>query len=62
MKTVTFCGYESLQHCNYESIRKKLYDVIDDIHETAAEDFNDTDIKIAFGRVLKSNMVAMKEI
>lgn len=46
----------------YEFINLIIDDVIDDIHETADEDFNDTDIKIAFGRVLKSNMVAMKKI
>ena len=39
MKTVTFCGYESLQHCNYESIRKKLYDVIDNLIRQGATEF-----------------------
>lgn len=40
----------------WEMINNIVDDVIDDIHETASEDFNDTDIEIAFGRVLKKRL------
>lgn len=40
----------------WEIISNIIDDVIDDIHETASEDFNDTDIEIAFGRVLKKRL------
>ena len=39
MKTVTFCGYASLQHHNYEDIRKKLYDIIDNLIQQGATEF-----------------------
>ena len=40
----------------WEMINNIIDDVIEDIHETASEDFNDTDIEIAFGRVLKKRL------
>lgn len=40
----------------YEFIDNIIEDVIDDIHETASENFNYDDIKIAFGRVLKNRV------
>lgn len=40
----------------WEMINNIIDDVIDDIHETASEDFNDTDIEIAFCRVLKKRL------
>jgi len=40
----------------WEMINNIIDDVIDDIHETASEDYNDTDIEIAFGRVLKKRL------
>lgn len=40
----------------WEMINSIIDDVIDDIHETASEDFNNDDIEIAFGRVLKKRL------
>lgn len=55
-----YCLFEKFYHIDdndiWEMINNIIDDVIDDIHETASEDFNDTDIEIAFGRVLKKRL------
>lgn len=55
-----YCLFEKSYYIDdndiWEMINNIIDDVIDDIHETASEDFNDTDIEIAFGRVLKKRL------
>jgi hypothetical protein len=55
-----YCLFENFYHIDdsdiWEMINNIIDDVIDDIHETAAEDFNDDDIEIAFCRVLKKRL------